>query len=84
MLLKKNGILIVYIFGSYIIRKTRANSDIGIVSETSASRDINKYIELYKIFSEIFKDRDIDIVFLNEADITLNFKNTKSEGKNIL
>jgi len=73
--LRKNGVLIVYIFGSYILEKTRKNSDIdiGIVFKEKVSKDIHKYIELYKIFSDVFKDREIDIVFLNNADLTLKF-----------
>ncbi|MGC9089792.1 MAG: type VII toxin-antitoxin system MntA family adenylyltransferase antitoxin [Caldisericia bacterium] len=75
---KELNVLIVYLFGSYLTKVMNFQSDIDIgilFSDDSYSKDrLNIYTELYKICSEIFKEREVDIVFLNDAPLTLKFE----------
>lgn len=75
---KDLNIGILYLFGSSVLGIERENSDIdiGIVF-----LDINKikdllevYNIIYEIFSEIFPDKELDIVFLDKAPLTLKFE----------
>jgi len=75
--LKELKIAILYLFDSYGSETQKEDSDIdlGIVFEnTEVLRDSLKiYEELYLIFSKMF-DREIDIVFLDKAPLTLKFE----------
>ena len=77
-ILKKLNISLVYLFGSSIVGTQRAESDIdiGVVFE-KPERIKNTMIifeELYLSLSQVFTDRDLDIVFLDFAPLTLQFE----------
>ena len=77
-ILKKLNISLIYLFGSSIIGTQRAESDIdiGVVFE-KPERIKNTMIifeELYLSLSQVFTDRDLDIVFLYFAPLTLQFE----------
>jgi len=77
-ILKKLNISLIYLFGSSITGTQRAESDIdiGVVFE-KPDRIKNTMIifeELYLSLSQVFPDRDLDIVFLDFAPLTLQFE----------
>ena len=77
-ILKKMSISLIYLFGSSITGTQRAESDIdiGVVFE-KPDRIKNTMIifeELYLSLSQVFPDRDLDIVFLDFAPLTLQFE----------
>ena len=76
--LKEFNISLVYLFGSYVNKKINFQSDVDIAIlfyDDSYKKDKLKiYTELYKIFSDIFKNREVDIVFLNYSPLTLKFE----------
>ncbi len=77
-ILKKLSISLIYLFGSSITGTQRAESDIdiGVVFE-KPDRIKNTMIifeELYLSLSQVFPDRDLDIVFLDFAPLTLQFE----------
>lgn len=85
--MKKLGILAVYLFGSEAERTTtvRSDIDIGIVFKYKKNLGDTRplYNALYSEFSKIFKPtflRQLDIVFLQNAPITLQF-NAITSGK---
>ncbi len=78
--MKKLGILAVYLFGSEAERITtvRSDIDIGIVFKYKKNLGDTRplYNALYSEFSKIFKPtflRQLDIVFLQNAPITLQY-----------
>ncbi|MGC8976527.1 MAG: type VII toxin-antitoxin system MntA family adenylyltransferase antitoxin [Candidatus Ratteibacteria bacterium] len=71
---KNLGVLLVYIFGSYVYGIENKKSDIDIAILLNGKPDMKKYLLFYKIFSEIFKNKEVDIVFLNQAPLTLRFE----------
>ena len=76
--LKKLNIGIVYLFGSFVDNLQTENSDIDIgiiaIKQIKNNKIRNKtYIELYEIFSNIFKKRNIDLVFLDRTNLELKF-----------
>lgn len=78
--MKKFGILAVYLFGSETERTTttRSDIDIGIVLKKPKNLEDARplYNTIYSEFSKIFKPtflRDLDIVFLQNAPITLQY-----------
>ena len=75
-IMKKMDIELIYIFGSVITKTQNENSDIdiAILFKDGLSIDTSKpYFELYKAFSKEFIDKEIDLVFLNNAPLTLKF-----------
>ncbi len=77
---KKISISVVYLFGSHAtgLEHGKSDIDIGVVFEKDHSRDHLKiYTQLYELFSEIFPDKEIDIVFLEEAPLSLQFEAIK-------
>jgi len=76
--LKELNISLVYLFGSYVNKKINFQSDIDIAilfyDDSYKKYKLKIYTELYKIFSDIFKNREVDIVFLNESPLTLKFE----------
>jgi len=77
-ILRKLNISLIYLFGSSIIGTQRAESDIdiGVVFE-KPERIKNTMIifeELYLSLSQVFSDRDLDIVFLDFAPLVLQFE----------
>lgn len=75
-IIKKMDIELIYIFGSVITKTQNENSDIdiAILFKDGLSLDTSKsYFELYKAFSKEFIDKEIDIVYLNNAPLTLKF-----------
>jgi len=76
--LKRFNIGIVYLFGSFVDNLQTENSDIDIgivtIKQIKNNKIRNKtYIELYEIFSNIFKKRKIDLVFLDRTNLELKF-----------
>ncbi|MBN2105741.1 nucleotidyltransferase domain-containing protein [bacterium] len=76
--LKNLGVRIVYLFGSYAegTDHTISDVDIGVVFRDidQINNNINSvYLELYDILTEQYKDRRVDIVFLQRAGIELCF-----------
>jgi len=76
--LKRFNIGIVYLFGSFVDNLQTENSDIDIgiitIKQIKNNKIRNKtYIELYEIFSNIFKKRNIDLVFLDRTNLELKF-----------
>jgi hypothetical protein len=83
--LKSFNISLVYLFGSYVERKNSSLSDIdiGIVFSENIPNNISEvYNELYFMFSDMFKGKAIDIVFLHQATLELQFDVIR-HGKNI-
>lgn len=76
--LKELKVIIVYLFGSYLSETTNFQSDIDIgilfLDDSYIKNKLKIYTELYKIFSETFPQGEVDIVFLNEAPLTLKFE----------
>lgn len=75
--LEKLGITIVYLFGSKATGRGSPLSDIdiGVVLKEVVSgkkhRDI--YHEVYKLFTEMYPPEKLDIVFLQEASLSLQY-----------
>ncbi|HHT09206.1 MAG TPA: nucleotidyltransferase domain-containing protein [Candidatus Atribacteria bacterium] len=72
------NISLIYLFGSSIIGTQRAESDIdiGVVFEKpeGIKNTMILFEELYQSLSQDFPDRDLDIVFLDFAPLTLQFE----------
>lgn len=78
-LLKKNQVGLVILFGSRISGGAHPGSDIdiGIVFEDEKIKSENPlevYGDLYEVFSKAFNVADPDIVYLQEAPLSLQFK----------
>ncbi|HCU22267.1 MAG TPA: hypothetical protein DF698_05160 [Candidatus Atribacteria bacterium] len=77
-ILKKLNISLIYLFGSSIIGTQREESDIdiGVVFEKpeGIKNTMILFEELYQSLSQDFPDRDLDIVFLDFAPLTLQFE----------
>lgn len=72
------SISIVYLFGSYAEKKnhTLSDVDIGIVfnDKLNINQDMSSiYNELYYIFTDVFKEENIDIVFLQRTGLEFKF-----------
>lgn len=74
---KQLGISIVYLFGSRITGGSNKLSDIDIgvvLKDLPSSGDTRVlYNDLYKLFSELYSDARIDIVFLQKAPLSLQY-----------
>ena len=74
---KQLGISIVYLFGSRITGGSNKISDIDIgvvLKDLPSSGDTRVlYNALYKLFSELYSDERIDIVFLQKAPLSLQY-----------
>jgi hypothetical protein len=81
---KRLGISIVYLFGSRVVsgRTKLSDIDIGVVlKDFSLDSDTRVlYNALYKLFSELYSDSKIDIVFLQKAPLSLQYSSIK-DGK---
>ena len=77
-ILKKLNVSLIYLFGSSIFGTERAESDIdlGVVFEKpeGIKNTMILFEELYQSLSQDFPDRDLDIVFLDFAPLTLQFE----------
>ena len=76
--LQELHVKLTYIFGSYAESTTHVFSDIDIgvvfLNNVVIESDLGKiYNELYNIFTDIFPDKTIDIVFLQKAGLELCF-----------
>lgn len=76
--LKSTDVRIVYLFGSYAERTEHnlSDIDIGIVFNDIKIVENNTnsvYQNLYDLFTEYFKNKRLDIVFLQRADLELCF-----------
>jgi len=81
---KRLGISIVYLFGSKITGGSNKLSDIdiGVVLKNLILSDDTRvlYNALYKLFSELYPNSRIDIVFLQKAPLSLQHSVIK-DGK---
>jgi len=79
--LKRLGVSIVYIFGSKITGGSNKLSDIdiGVVLKDLPSDSDTRglYNALYKLFSELYPNSKIDIVFLQRTSISLQYSAIK-------
>ena len=79
--LNRLNVGIVYIFGSTAqgIAKRGSDIDIGIVFTDSGvnCRSFKVYEELYKLFSNVYRNKETDIVFLQDAHISLQLDAVK-------
>ena len=76
--IKKLGVSLIYLFGSYAEGKslTLSDIDIGIIfaDRSLSNKDFSQvYNKLYDIFTDVFPGREIDIVFLQKATLELRF-----------
>lgn len=82
--LRKLGIAVVYLFGSKAIgRGTRLSDiDIGVILKNPAFEKDTRavYQVLYEIFTEIYPNSKLDIVFLQTAPLALQYSAIK-DGK---
>jgi len=81
----KNKVGLAILFGSQLSGLIHPGSDfdIGIVFEDKKLRRKNPtkvYGELYQMFSEVFGSKNLDIVYLEEAPLSLQF-NAIHQGK---
>ena len=78
------GLAIVYLFGSKATGRESLLSDIDIgvvLQEASSGNDTRDlYHNLYELFSEIYPTSRLDIVFLQEAPLSLQYSAVR-EGK---
>jgi predicted nucleotidyltransferase len=78
---KRLGISIVYLFGSKVTGggAKLSDIDIGIVFKNNPSSGDTRvlYNALYKIFSELYSNSKIDIVFLQRTPISLQYSAIK-------
>lgn len=78
-LFRKNKVGLVILFGSQISGPVHPGSDfdIGIVfedEELKREKPLEVYGDLYEIFSNAFKTKNLDIVYLQETPLSLQFK----------
>lgn len=75
--LKKLGIAIVYLFGSKAFGKTTPLSDVdlGFVLKNFRPEEDTSilYNRLFEIFSEIYTNSKLDLVFLQKAPLSLQY-----------
>jgi|YelNatPaOPRAMG01_1025707.scaffolds.fasta_scaffold11806_5 predicted nucleotidyltransferase len=75
--LKRLDVVLVYLFGSYILgtHGEFSDIDIGIVLSEKCNKDyMELFGKLYSMFSEFYPGKEIDIVFLDKAPLTLKFE----------
>ena len=82
--LKKIGVSVVYLFGSQASGRASPDSDldIGVIfHDPDSGKDARGlYQSLYEIFSEMFPQAKLDIVFLQNAPLPLQYS-AISEGQ---
>ena len=75
--LKELGVSIVYLFGSRAngTRTRASDTDIGVVFRDGELGDDNRdeYHALFELFSELYPDSKLDIVFLQRAPLSLQY-----------
>ena len=82
--LKRLGISIIYLFGSRVTGggNKLSDIDIGVVLKDLPSSDDTRILfnALYKLFSRLYPNSKIDIVFLQKAPLSLQYSAIK-DGK---
>jgi predicted nucleotidyltransferase len=82
--LNKLGVAIVYLFGSAVAgsKSPLSDVDIGVVLKNAPSGKKTKdiYHDLYELFTEIYPSEKLDIVFLQESSLSLQYS-AVCEGK---
>ncbi len=75
-LIEKNGGILVYLFGSEVtgFYGVRPDVDIAVLLSHHTPPSLNTYLELYKIFSPLFPGKELDLVILNEAPLSLRWE----------
>lgn len=74
--LRSLGVLVVYLFGSQAEERSHAISDLdlGVVLHPKHANEENLnglYQALYDLFTDVFTDRSVDIVFLQRAGLEI-------------
>lgn len=75
--LNGSGVAIAYLFGSSVtgLKHKKSDIDIGIVFEkTPPLSSLDTYTKLYTLFSEIYPNKEIDVVLLEDAPLSLQFE----------
>lgn len=78
--LNGSGVAVAYLFGSSAtgLKHKKSDIDIGIIFKNGLPEStLMTYTKLYTLFSEIFPDKEIDIVFLEDAPLSLQFEAIK-------
>ena len=79
---KRLGISIIYLFGSRVMGGSTSSSDIdiGVVfKDFSLGNDTRAlYNALFELFSELYSDSKIDIVFLQKAPLPFQYSAIKN------
>lgn len=82
--LRETGVSIAYLFGSKVVggESPLSDVDIGVVIRTSAIQEDTRsiYQRLYEIFTELFPNSKVDIVFLQSSPLPLQYSAIK-DGK---
>ncbi len=76
--LKELKVAILYLFGSSVLGTEREDSDVDIgvvfLDDNILKDSLKVYNALYEILSPIFLEKELDIVFLDRAPLTLKFE----------
>ncbi|HOJ93528.1 MAG TPA: nucleotidyltransferase domain-containing protein [Dictyoglomaceae bacterium] len=76
--LKDLKIALLYLFGSSVLGTEREDSDVDIgvvfLDDNILKDSLKVYNALYEILSPIFPEKELDIVFLDRAPLTLKFE----------
>jgi predicted nucleotidyltransferase len=75
---KKNGVVFAVIFGSASQGKERPESDFDIAVLLKKEPDYKTFSRLFSAFSDVFKGKNVDLRFLNEADPFFRFEVVKN------
>ena len=82
--LRDSGVAIIYLFGSKAVGNASPASDMDIgavVKNSSVLKDTRAlYQSLYEIFSEMFPKVELDIVFLQNSPLSLQYS-ALSDGR---
>lgn len=76
--MKDLKIALLYLFGSSVLGTEREDSDVDIgvvfLDDNILKDSLKVYNALYEILSPIFPEKELDIVFLDRAPLTLKFE----------
>ncbi len=73
ILLQNKAIVFAYVFGSYVQKKIRKDSDIDLAIYLEDELGTYEYLELKMLLSEAF-NREVDLVILNKATPLLKYE----------
>ncbi|NLA75039.1 MAG: nucleotidyltransferase domain-containing protein, partial [Deltaproteobacteria bacterium] len=73
ILQQNKAIVFAYVFGSYVQKKIRKDSDIDLAIYLEDELGTYEYLELKMLLSEAF-NREVDLVILNKATPLLKYE----------